>query len=103
MDDHDDLGPIFDWGLLSDALGAASLGVLFLAALALIVVRVVIIAVLAAAPTHQSAKFVFTTFIDNTGLDGVGWSQRAGGAYVVVIGILTAQYSLSGKIMDAIR
>ena len=64
---------------------------------------VVIIAVLAAAPTHQSAKFVFTTFIDNTGVDGVGWSQRAGGAYVAIIGILTAQYSLSGKIMDAIR
>ncbi|KAM5545481.1 hypothetical protein V8D89_000519 [Ganoderma adspersum] len=57
---------------------------------------VVIIAVLAAAPTHQSAKFVFTTFIDNTGADGVGWSQRASDAYLVVIGILTAQYSLSG-------
>ena len=35
MDHHDDLAPIFDWDLLSDALGAASLGVLFLAALAL--------------------------------------------------------------------
>ena len=51
----------------------------------------------------ESAKFVFTTFIDNTGVDGVGWSQRAGDAYVAVIGILTAQYSLSGKIIDAIR
>lgn len=35
MDDHDDITPIFDWDLLSDTLGAASLGVLFLAALAL--------------------------------------------------------------------
>jgi hypothetical protein len=35
MNDHDDLAPIFDWDLLSDALGAASLGVLFLAALGL--------------------------------------------------------------------
>ena len=35
MDDHDDLTPNLDWELLSDALGALSLGVLFLAALAL--------------------------------------------------------------------
>jgi hypothetical protein len=35
MDDQDDLTPTFGWGLLSDALGALSLGVLFLAALAL--------------------------------------------------------------------
>lgn len=35
MDDHDDLMPTLDWELLSDALGAFSLGVLFLAALAL--------------------------------------------------------------------
>ena len=35
MDDHDDLTPSLDWELLSDALGALSLGVLFLAALAL--------------------------------------------------------------------
>ncbi|PIL34552.1 transporter [Ganoderma sinense ZZ0214-1] len=57
---------------------------------------VVIIAVLTAAPTHQSAKFVFATFIDNTGVDGVGWGERASHAYVAVVGILTAQYSLSG-------
>ncbi|CAL1698552.1 unnamed protein product [Somion occarium] len=55
-----------------------------------------IIAILAAAPSHQSAKFVFQTFIDKTGVDGVGWSQRASPAYVVVIGILMAQYSLTG-------
>lgn len=35
MDDQDDLTPTLDWGLLSDALGALSLGVLFVAALAL--------------------------------------------------------------------
>lgn len=57
----------------------------------------VIIAILAAAPSHQSAKFVFQTFIDNTGVDGVGWSQRASSAYVVVIGILMAQYTLTGQ------
>ncbi|KAM5545486.1 hypothetical protein V8D89_000524 [Ganoderma adspersum] len=56
----------------------------------------VVIAILAAAPTHQSAKFVFATFIDNTGIDGVGWGERASHAYVVVIGILTAQYTLTG-------
>ena len=59
----------------------------------------VVIAILAAAPTHQSAKFVFATFIDNTGVDGVGWSQRASDAYVVVIGILTAQYTLTGQLV----
>ncbi|KAL7278252.1 hypothetical protein ACG7TL_008228 [Trametes sanguinea] len=55
-----------------------------------------VIAILAAAPTHQSAKFVFQTFIDNTGVDGVGWSERASPAYVVVVGILMAQYTLTG-------
>ena len=35
MDDQDDLTPTLDWEILSDALGALSLGVLFLAALAL--------------------------------------------------------------------
>jgi coproporphyrinogen III oxidase-like Fe-S oxidoreductase len=34
------------------------------------------VAVLAAAPKHQTAKFVFTTFTDNTG----GWSERASSA-----------------------
>ena len=57
----------------------------------------VIIAVLAAAPSHQSAKFVFQTFIDRTGVDGAGWSQRASAAYVVVIGILMPQYSITGQ------
>ena len=35
MDDQDDLTPNLDWEILSDAVGAFSLGVLFLAALAL--------------------------------------------------------------------
>lgn len=35
MDGQNDQTPIFGWGLLSDALGAASLGVLFVAVLAL--------------------------------------------------------------------
>ena len=54
------------------------------------------IAIIAAAPKHQSTKFVFRTFIDGTGVDGVGWSQRASPAYVAVIGILLAQYTLTG-------
>ena len=56
-----------------------------------------VIAVLAKAPTHQSGKFVFRTFVDDTGLEGVGWSQRASTAYVGVIGSLFAQYGLTGR------
>ena len=56
----------------------------------------IIAAILAAAPKHQSGKFVFRTFIDSTGVDGIGWSQRASPAYVAVIGILMAQYTLLG-------
>ncbi|KAH9984369.1 APC amino acid permease [Russula vinacea] len=56
----------------------------------------IIVAILAAAPKHQSGKFVFRTFIDSTGVDGIGWSQRASPAYVAVIGILMAQYTLLG-------
>jgi hypothetical protein len=48
----------------------------------------VVIATLAKAATHQSGSFVFSTFVDQTGVDGVGWSQRASHAYVVIIGIL---------------
>lgn len=51
-----------------------------------------VIAILAKAPTHQSAEFVFTQFIDGTG----GWGERASHAYVVVIGTLMAQYTLTG-------
>ena len=35
MHNEDDLSPTLDWEIVSDALGAFSLGVLFLAALAL--------------------------------------------------------------------
>lgn len=55
------------------------------------------IAVLSKAPTHQSAKFVFATFHDGTGLDGYpGWSLRASPAYVAVCGVLMSQYTITG-------
>lgn len=54
-----------------------------------------IVAVLAKAPTHQPASFVFSTFNDATGLEGVGWSVRASSAYVAVTGILVAQYTIT--------
>lgn len=52
------------------------------------------IAVVAKAPTHQSAKFVFATFYDGTG--DPGWSVRASPEYVACIGILLAQYTITG-------
>ncbi|KAF8057526.1 APC amino acid permease [Lyophyllum atratum] len=55
-----------------------------------------VVAILTKAPTHQSAKFVFQTFIDGTGAPGEGWSDRASNPYVVIIGILMAQYTLTG-------
>ena len=55
------------------------------------------IAVVAKAPTHQSAKFVFATYYDGTGVDGaVGWGTRASPAYVAVCGLLMAQYTITG-------
>ncbi|KAL8696446.1 MAG: hypothetical protein Q9201_007653 [Fulgogasparrea decipioides] len=54
------------------------------------------IAVLAKAPTHQSAKFVFATFYDGTGLEGVGWGIRASPAYVAACGVLMSQYTITG-------
>ncbi|KAL8950962.1 MAG: hypothetical protein Q9222_003023 [Ikaeria aurantiellina] len=54
------------------------------------------IAVLAKAPTHQSAKFVFATFYDGTGVDGIGWSIRASPAYVAACGVLMSQYTITG-------
>ncbi|ORY57983.1 amino acid/polyamine transporter I [Leucosporidium creatinivorum] len=50
------------------------------------------IALLAKAPTHRSAKEVFATFYDGTG----GWSVRASPAYVAVIGVLLAQFTITG-------
>ncbi|KAG9225370.1 hypothetical protein CCMSSC00406_0006243 [Pleurotus cornucopiae] len=55
-----------------------------------------VVAILAKAPSHRSAEFVFRTIIDGTGADGVGWGERASKAYLVVIGILMAQYTLTG-------
>jgi amino acid transporter len=52
------------------------------------------VAVVAAAPKHQSAKFVFATFYDGTG--DPGWSVRASPAYVACIGILMSQYTITG-------
>jgi amino acid transporter len=54
----------------------------------------VVISVLAAAPELQPGSFVFTQFLDNTG--DPGWSVRAGKGYVVMIGILMSQYTLTG-------
>ncbi|KAH8927029.1 APC amino acid permease [Atractiella rhizophila] len=56
------------------------------------------VAVLAKAPKLQSASFVFGKFVDATGVgeDGVGWGKRASKAYVAVIGILVAQYTMTG-------
>ena len=55
------------------------------------------IAVLAKAPTHQPAKFVFSTFYDGTGQNGAeGWSMRASPAYVAVVGVLMSQYTILG-------
>ncbi|KAJ6510808.1 APC amino acid permease [Mycena sanguinolenta] len=56
-----------------------------------------VVAILAKAPTHQSGTFVFKTFLDGTSADpNDGWGVRASHAYVVVIGILMAQYTLTG-------
>ncbi|KIN93368.1 hypothetical protein M404DRAFT_1009007 [Pisolithus tinctorius Marx 270] len=56
-----------------------------------------VIAILARAPKHQSANFVFRTFIDGTGVNGnEGWGTRASHAYVCIIGLLMAQYTLTG-------
>ena len=55
------------------------------------------ITILAAAPKHQSSKFIFRTFVDGTSVGGVGWLQRASPAYVVVFGTLLTQYALTGR------
>ncbi|KAI8067702.1 amino acid/polyamine transporter I [Gilbertella persicaria] len=49
---------------------------------------VIMITIVAKAPTHQSASFVFTHFNN-----GTGWSNKA---YVAVIGLLQAQFTLTG-------
>ncbi|KIY50136.1 amino acid transporter [Fistulina hepatica ATCC 64428] len=59
---------------------------------------VLVIIVLAKAPKLQSGHFVFQTFIDGTAADAgsEGWGARASNAYVAIIGILMAQYTLTG-------
>ncbi|SGY14434.1 BQ5605_C010g06182 [Microbotryum silenes-dioicae] len=54
------------------------------------------ISVLAKAPRLRSGREIFLAFNDGTGLDGVGWGQRASNAYVACIGILLAQYTITG-------
>jgi amino acid transporter len=55
------------------------------------------IALVAKAPTHLTAKEVFATFYDGTGVNGApGWSERASPAYVAICGILLAQYTITG-------
>ncbi|KAL9537359.1 hypothetical protein MBANPS3_011844 [Mucor bainieri] len=49
---------------------------------------VIMITIVAKAPTHQSAKFVFTHFNNNS-----GWASPA---YVAVVGLLQAQFTLTG-------
>ncbi|KAG1092291.1 hypothetical protein G6F42_019237 [Rhizopus arrhizus] len=49
---------------------------------------VIMITIVAKAPTHQSAKFVFTDFNNNS-----GWASPA---YVAVVGLLQAQFTLTG-------
>lgn len=49
---------------------------------------VIMITILAKAPSHQPAKFVFTEFYN-----GSGWPSSG---YVAVIGILQAQFTLTG-------
>ncbi|KAG6816682.1 hypothetical protein H0H87_003933 [Tephrocybe sp. NHM501043] len=46
-----------------------------------------VVSILAKAPTHQSAKFVFQTFIDMTGPAGEGWGDRASPVYIVLVGV----------------
>jgi amino acid transporter len=49
---------------------------------------VIMITIVAKAPTHQSARFVFTDFNNNS-----GWVNPA---YVAVVGLLQAQFTLTG-------
>lgn len=51
-------------------------------------VLIIVLALAIAPDHHQSASFVFTHFVNNT-----GWSQSF---YVVLLGLLLAQYTLTG-------
>lgn len=81
-----------------NSFGVKTLGLLNYASVAChsLGVTGLIIALLAKAPTHRTGSEVFQLFYDGTGVDGVGWAQRASPAYVCVISILTAQYTITG-------
>jgi len=66
-------------------------------------ITAICISVLAKAPKHQPASFVFSTFIDNTGVGDVGWSIRASPAYVAMCGALLSQYTLTGTMLGENR
>jgi amino acid permease (GABA permease) len=52
----------------------------------------IIVAVLAIAPTHhQSASFVFTHYVN-----GLGWTGWGSKIYVILLGLLLAQYTFTG-------
>ncbi|KAJ3148208.1 hypothetical protein HDU86_007556 [Geranomyces michiganensis] len=55
-------------------------------------VAIIVIAVAVKAPVHQSASYVFGEFRDATG----GWGEKAGNGYVFLLGLLTAQFTLTG-------
>jgi hypothetical protein len=57
-----------------------------------------IISILAAAPKHQSGRLVFRTSIDDIGVDGAVDHYSGRVLYVVAIGILMAQYTLTGLV-----
>ncbi|KAI3605803.1 amino acid permease [Moniliophthora roreri] len=59
----------------------------------------VVVAILAKAPTHQSAHFVFQTFLDGTG----GWAERASPAYVAVIGYTLTGFDASAHMTEETR
>ncbi|KAI9350656.1 APC amino acid permease [Obelidium mucronatum] len=48
----------------------------------------IVVVVLAKAPTKQTASFVFTDYENGTGIDSVAW--------VVLVGLLTAQFTFTG-------
>ncbi|KAJ1566443.1 hypothetical protein HK405_009787 [Cladochytrium tenue] len=48
----------------------------------------IIVVILARAPTHQTGSFVFTTYVNETGLSSDAWC--------ILVGLLVAQYTLTG-------
>ncbi|TPX59596.1 hypothetical protein PhCBS80983_g02363 [Powellomyces hirtus] len=54
-------------------------------------VAVIVISIAVKAPMHQSASYVFGEYRDEG-----GWGDKAGKGYVVLIGLLTAQFTMTG-------